>query len=287
MRRYFGFWGLVLLLVPATGFAASREQQEMQRDIEQLQDQVRTLDQKVATLQALLQQAIELGNKTNAGIDALGTSVGEKIDSASKAELVPFATLTAKVDNVQNNEATLINSIGSLQEQVNRQQQLLTDLKNAIKVLQTPPAAPPANGADGLPASAAPPPASSLWDNARVDFSTGRLDMAADDYTQFLRYYPDDPNAAEAQFQLGRIHSAQTKYDQAVMDFDAVLAQYPDSKYAPAASFEKGMALKTSGNRDAAMTEFRALIKKYPSSPQARDAQEQLRALNPRRPTRK
>ena len=56
--RYIGVLGLFILLIPAAGFAASQEQQEMQRDIAQLQDQVRTLqsgfDQKMAALQTLV-----------------------------------------------------------------------------------------------------------------------------------------------------------------------------------------------------------------------------------------
>jgi TolA-binding protein len=285
MKRSFEVLGLALCLVPGAGWAASREQQEMQRDIAQLQDQVRTMqssfDQKVGALETLIGQAIEAGNKASANIAALGASVGEKLDSVSKGALLPLAGLTAKVDNVENNQSTLINSITSLQEQLNRQQQLLTDINNAMKVLQAPAAAPPPpNGADGTPTAGTPPPASSLWDSARLDYSTGKFDIAADDYAQFLRYYPDDPNAPEAQFLLGRIHSAQSKYDQAAIDYEAVIARYADSKYAPEASFQKAMALNSAGHPDAAENAFRALIKKYPRSDRVRDAQTQLRALD-------
>ncbi len=285
MKRYFEVLGLVLCIMPATGWAASREQQEMQRDIAQIQDQIRamqsSLDQKTAALQTLIEQAIEAGNKANANMAALSMSVGEKLDSVSKGALVPLAGLTAKVDNVENNQSTLINSISSLQEQLNRQQQLLTDISNAIKVLQAPPSAPPPpNGTDGTSTAGLPPPASSLWNSARLDYSTGNLDLAADDYAQFLRYYPDEPNAPEAQFQLGEIHSAQSKYDQAAIDFEAIIARYSDSKYAPEAYFRKGMALKDGGHSAAAESEFRAFIKKYPRSDRVRGAQAELRALD-------
>ena len=69
MKRYLGALALFLLLTPEAGYTASKEQQEMQRDIAQLQDQVRMLqsgfDQKMATLQTLIQEALEAGNKAN------------------------------------------------------------------------------------------------------------------------------------------------------------------------------------------------------------------------------
>jgi tol-pal system protein YbgF len=288
MKRYFAVLGLSLLVVPGVGLAASREQQEMQRDIAQLQDQVRTLqssfDQKMATLQTLVEQALDAGNKANTNVSVLTSNVTQTLDRELKGALVPVANLSAKVDNVENNVSGIVNSLADLQTQLNRQQQVLTDINNAIKVLQAPPAAPPPApgtlGAPGSPtATSGAPPASLLWDSARTDYNSGKTDIAADEYAQFLRYYPDDPNAAQAQFMLGQIHSSQSKYDQAVQDFDAVLERYPDNKYTPDAYFFKGMALKASGHRDAAATQFRELIKKYPRSDRANDAQEQLRAL--------
>ena len=118
-----------------------------------------------------------------------------------------------------------------------------------------------------------------LYDNARADYNSGKADLAANDYAEFLRDYPDDPNAPNAQFTIGQIHLGQQKYDQAVMDFDAVLERYPENKMTPDAHFMKGMALKLSGHRDLAVTEWRTLIKKYPTSDLKNQAMEQLRAM--------
>jgi TolA-binding protein len=288
MKRYVGFFATGLLLIPATGFAASREQQEMQRDIAQLQDQVRTLqsafDQKMSALQTLVQQALDAGNKANTGVSVLNASVTQTLDRELKGALLPVAGLSSKVDNVENNLSNVSNSISDLTNQLNRQQQLLTDINNAIKVMQAPPVAPPAanvnSGAPGAsPGSSTVPAAKPLYDGATADYTSGKADLAADEFAQFLRYYPDDPNAPAAQFYIGQIHSSQGKYDQAVKDFDAVLEQYPENKYTLDAYFLKGMALKVSGHRDAAATEFRALIKKYPRSDRATQAGEQLRAM--------
>ena len=55
----------------------------MQRDIAQLQDQVRTLqsgfDQKMAALQTLVQQALDAGNKANTSVSVLNASVTQTL----------------------------------------------------------------------------------------------------------------------------------------------------------------------------------------------------------------
>ena len=161
-----------------------------------------------------------------------------------------------------------------------------TDISNAIKVIQSPPAAPPpaandpgAAAAPAGPGGVPPIPAQVLWANATGDYSGGKLDQAVTDFNDFLHFYPNDPNASAAQLQIGAIHSLQAKYDLAIADFDAALVRYPDNKRAPDAWFMKGQALKNAGRRGEAAETFRTLIRKYPSSDQAAEAKDQLRAL--------
>ena len=284
MKRYIGALILFLLLTPVAGYPASKEQMEMQRDIAQLQDQVRTLqsgfDQKMAALQTLVEQALDAGNKANTNVSVLNASVTQTLDRELKDALRPIAGLTAKVDNSNNDLSDVKNSMADITTQLNRIQQLLADMNNAIKVIQAPAAPPPPSNTnpDGA-VKRAPPPANVLWEGARGDYNSGKSDLAANDYAEFLRDYPDDPNAPEAQFVIGEIHLGQQKYDEAVMDFDAVLERYPENKLTPDAYFMKGMALKQGGHRDLAATEWRTLIRKYPHSDRKNQAVEQLRAM--------
>jgi TolA-binding protein len=284
MKRYLGALALFLLLTPDAAYTASKEQMEMQRDIAQLQDQVRTLqsgfDQKMAALQTLVEQALDAGNKANTNVSVLNASVTQTLDRELKDALRPIAGLTAKVDNANNDLSDVRNSMSDLTAQLNRLQQQLTDINNAIKVIQAPPAAPPpSNTNPDAVVKRAPPPANVLYDNARSDYNSGKADLAANDYAEFLRDYPDDPNAPEAQFVIGEIHLGQQKYEEAVMDFDAVLERYPENKLTPDAYFMKGMALRQGGHRDLAATEWRTLIRKYPHSDRKNQAVEQLRAM--------
>jgi tol-pal system protein YbgF len=290
MKRFSFFGVLVLstLLLTGSSFAASREQQEMQRDIAQLQDQVRTLqsgfDQKMAALQTLVQQALDAGNKANTNVSVLNASVTQTLDRELKEAMRPVAGLTAKMDNVANDMSEVRNALSDLTTQVNRIQQQLTDVNNAVKVIQAPPAAPPPSNSnpDAGPGTAGAkniPPAQVQFQNANADYSSGKLDLSASEFADFIRFYPDDPYAVTAQYFIGQAHYAQQKWEQAAMDFDAVLERYPEGKMTPDAYFMKGMALKQGGRRNDAATEFKNLVKKYPRSDQAQQATEQLRAL--------
>jgi TolA-binding protein len=274
---------LATLLLPSASFAASREQQEMQRDIAQLQDQVRTLqsgfDQKMAALQTLVQQALDAGNKANVNVSVLTSSVAQTMERELRTGLTPVAGVSAKVDNLGNDMAEVKNSVSDLSGQLNKLRQQLTDINNAIKVIQAPPAPPP--GADlGNGKNAPPVPASTLFTNAMGDYSSGKSDLAASEFADFVKFYPDDPEAPTAQLYIGQIHYGQPgKVEQAVLDFDTVLERFPDSKVTPDAWFMKGVALQKGNHRDDAAKEFRALIAKYPKSDQAKQASDQLRTM--------
>jgi tol-pal system protein YbgF len=273
---------LATLFVAQGAFAASREQQEMQRDIAQLQDQVRALqssfDQKMAALQTLVQQALDAGNKANTGVSVLSSSVAQAIDRQMQQGLAPLSGVSSRVDNLSNDMGEVKNDLTDLNSQVNKVRQQLTDLNNAVKVLQAPPAPPP--GVDTSKGQTPPPvPAGKLFTDAMNDYSSGKSDLAADEFTSFVKLYPDDPNAATAQLYIGQIHMGQQKYDDAASDFDVILERFPESEKTQDAWFEKAMALKEGHKRAEATKEFRELIKKYPRSEQAKSAADQLRAM--------
>jgi tol-pal system protein YbgF len=287
MKRYIGATALFLLLTPCAGFAASKEQQEMQRDIAQLQDQVQRLqsafDQQIAAIRTLVEQALDAGNKTSTNLSVLANNITQTLDRDLKDSLRPVAGLSAKVDNANNDLSDVRTAMGEITVQINRMQTQLNDINNAIKVMQAPQAAPPPPNGSGAgfggASASVPPSAKALWTVATGDYSSGKADLAAGEYAEFVRLYPDDPQAPDAQFFIGQVHLGQQKYDQAVMDFDVVLERFPENSKTPDAYFMKGMALKGAGQRDAAATVWRTLINKYPRSDSADQAKEQLKAM--------
>ena len=100
------------------------------------------------------------------------------------------------------------------------------------------------------------------------------------EFSEFIKFYPDNPNAANAQLNIGEAHSAQGKYELAAQDFDAVIERYPaNDQVTPNAYFDKAGALKAAGRKTEAITTYRALIAAYPRKDQAAQARAQLTAM--------
>lgn len=274
---------LTTCLAAAPSFGANREMQELQRDVAQLQDQLRQLqsgfDVKMAGLQILVQQAVDAANKANTGVTVVNAGITQTLDRELRDRLAPVAAMGSKLDNTANDTNELKISVGDLNAQMNKVLRGLADIGNSIKVLQVataPPAPPPTDPAQPAPA----PPAAALFGTAVKDQNGGKLDLSVTEFIDFLKFYPNDPNAASAQYNIGEIHYSQAKLDLAVKDFDAVIEQYPEDKaLTPDAYFMKGMALKQSSHKSEAASTFRGLIEKYPRSGRAEQAKEQLRAM--------
>jgi len=282
LKRYYPLLA-VFLLFPSGSTGASKEMMELQRDIAQLQDQVRTLqsaiDQKMATLQTLAQQTLDASTKANTNVSVLSAGVTSTLERELRTALTPVAGLAAKVDNTNNDVAEVRNQMADMNTKVNRMEQMLGEISNNLKVMQAAAVAPPPTASG--PGQAPPPPvdAGAVFNTAVRDENSGKLDLAIQEYQDFIKFFPDNPNAARAQYNIGNSHYTKQQYDAAAQDFDAVITHYPeDSTLDPQAYFMKGMALKNT-NKTSAIATWRALIAKYPHSDEAAKAKEQLRAL--------
>jgi TolA-binding protein len=253
----------------------------MQRDIAQLQDLVRSLqssfDQKMAVIQTLAQQALDASNKANTSVTVLSAGVSSSLERTLGQALTPIAGLGAKIDSTNSDVSELRNNVHDVNESVNRTLQIVSDLLNQVKTMQVSAAVPP-GGAPATNGGAA-PPADALLISAERDYNGGNLDLAASEYSDFLKYYGTLPNAGRAQLNLGMTHYAQKKYDLAAADFDAAVGRNPDdAAIAPQALFMKGMSLKDT-NRTEAARAWQTVRTRFPQSSAAADAAEQLRAI--------
>jgi TolA-binding protein len=277
------------LLLPCGAFAASKEMQEMQRDIAQLQDQLRALqssqDQKLATILAISQQALDAANKANTSVAVLSSTVNQTLERELSQKMAPIAGLAAKADNTNNDVSELRNSVTEIVSTMNKLLTKVSDMNEAIKVLQAPPApAPGAATTGGAATGPGPAPAAVsaelLYNNASKDYSSGRYDLAISGYSEFIKTFPDNPNAAAAQLTIGEAHQAQGKFELAAQDFDAVIERYPSNDLVtPDAYFMKAGALKAAGRKAEAIATYRAVISKYPHKDVAEQSKSQLRAL--------
>jgi TolA-binding protein len=289
---------LALLALPAYAPAASREIQELQRDVGLLQEQVKALqasqNEKLAALSASVQQAIDnardasksaaiIQNSIDQNLRGLQTTLQTNLESKVVNPVVAVGT---RMDQMSNDFRNMQNAIADLTSIINKLQAQLTDLNNAVKILQAPPPPPPATTgaatAPGAPATAESPtmPAADLYTNAQRDRSSGKLDLALNEFSDYLKWYGNTDLAANAQYYIAYIHYSQADYDDALREFDLVLEKYPsDNAKIPEALYYKGMTLTRLGRRTAGAEEFKELYKRFPNNDLARQACSQLQSM--------
>lgn len=288
-----GYLGvLALLIAPAYAPAANREMQELQRDVGLLQEQVKALqnsqNERLTELKTLVQQALDNANRANTGVAVIQNGFQQSLkDLGSQVEskvVGPVVGLSTRMDQMSTDLRTLQGAVADLTNLFGKLQSQLTDLNNAVKVLQAPPAAPPpAPGAGPGPAAANDTPtvpATDLYNNAQRDRSSGKLDLAVQEFADYLKWYGNTDLAPNAQFYIAYIHYSQANYDDALKEFDAVLEKYPDDiNKRPDALYYKGMTLLRLGRRTQGGEEFKELLKRYPNHDLSRQACSQLTTM--------
>jgi TolA-binding protein len=260
----------------------------IQRDVAQLQDQVKQLqagqDQKIAGLESLIRQALEESGKVSSAAAALQRSLGDRLNEQQARVEAPIAALGTKVDQSGDDLRAARENLADLTRRMANLDNKLADISSAVRTLSTPAVAPPPSAATSSPApaaSAAPAgvTADALWKKAVRDYTGARDKQALSDFADFTKYFPQDANAPEAQYYMGLIYDHGEQYDDAAQVFEAVAERYPDSPKAADAMYMKGVEYQHAKSDKKAIAAYRAYLKEYPNHANAAKARARLRTL--------
>lgn len=278
------------IIGPRPAGAVAREILDLQRDVTTLlQNQKDMSDQMLkdhTVLKTLVEQASDNVGKLNATMGSVQKSV-QDVQANSGARL---DTMSTQVQGLSDNLEEIKSRLGKLNQQ-------LVDLQSAVqgidsKVSGSSPATgstptagssakPSSNGSpsDGTASASPAPSADMLYSNGLRDITSGKYDLARQEFLDYLKYYSDTDLASNAQFYLGEIAYAQKQYQDAVAEYEKVLTGYPKSfKLAPA-RLKKGMALIALGQKTAGVRELREVIRRYPKTDEDRIAEGELKKL--------
>lgn len=265
----------ILAVAPlAAADKPNRDIQELQRDVAQLQELVknlqRSLEEKLGTIQTQTQKSADSAAQAGAAVAAVQRSLDQGLKDQD-ARLVPQVTgMNARMDSVSSDLRTLQTAVSDLAGTMSKLQTQVADVGNAVKIINAPPAAPPA-GAVATAASAGRPEtppisASDLFANADRDRIGGKLDLAQQEFSDYLRWYGETPQAHMAQYLIASIYYSQNNYEAAVKEFETLMQNYPASSKIPDALYYKGQSLVELGRATEATETIRELKRRYPGS---------------------
>jgi tol-pal system protein YbgF len=260
---------LALCWLAATpAFGVSKEMVQLQTQVQQLQEQMtamqRSFDERMGVMNNLVQQDTDAANKVGAAITALQTAL-EKQQTDSGA----------RVDQLSGQIQALNDSLDELKARIAAVSKQLTDMQSSQQSVQATQAADLAK----QQAMANAPPPDVLYNNALRDYNGNNNDLATQEFSDYVKFYPNTDLAGNAYFYLGEIQFRQGKYDQAAQSYDQVLQNFPTGNKAASAQLKKGFALIELGKQNDGVNELRRVIQRYPKSNEALQARERLRKL--------
>lgn len=275
---------LALLCPAPRARAASKEMIQLQTQVQTLQDMLQRLqqtnDQRQAVMQHLIEQTADNVNR-----------MSQSIDSIQQAMQTQSAN-TGKVDQLSGQMQSMNDSIDELKSRVSNLNKTLQDIQTQLQNVNSQQAA--GGGQPGAPsgqpgqpggtdANAAPaPPVDQLYQGGLRDYNSAKYDVASGEFSDVLKYYPQDNLAGNAQFYLGEIAYRQGDYRTAIKNYDAVLEQFSGNPKVPAAQLRKGEAELATNQRDAGIRDLRNLIQRFPQTPEAAQARSRLNGMGVR-----
>jgi tol-pal system protein YbgF len=276
------------LIGPRPAEAVAREIIDLQRDVTTLLQGQKELSTQLNTDHTVLKTLVEQASDNVGKLNATMGSVQKSVQDTQANSGARLDTMSTQVQGLSDNLEEIKSRLGKLNQQ-------LVDLQSAVqsidaKVSGSAPAGGtnprPASGNDANSAPPSPsnavspaPSADMLYSNGLRDITSGKYDLARQEFLDYLKYYGTTDLASNAQFYLGEIAYHQKQYQDAVAEYDKVLTAYPKSfKLAPA-RLKKGMALIELGQKSPGIRELREVVRRYPGTEEERSARAKLTEL--------
>lgn len=127
----------------------------------------------------------------------------------------------------------------------------------------------PATGEATATAAITSGPARSLYDQGFGALQRREYRAAETYFTEFMKLYPSDALAGEAQFYLGEAAFQSAEFREAADHFLKAYSTYPASQKAPEALLKLAMSLRRLGENNAACDSFAELARRFPQAPPA------------------
>ena len=257
---------LALGSVPAWG--VNKDMVQLQTQVQQLQEQMtamqRSFDERMGVMKNLVEQDTDAVNKVANALTALQTTLQkQQAEGGSKA------------DQLSGQIQSLNDTLDELKVRLAKVSKQLEDMQAA----QQSASAQQAQQQAQQQAMAQAPAPDVLYNNALRDYNGGKNDLALQEFSDYIKFYPNTDLAGNAYFYLGEIQYRQGNYQQAAQTYDQVLQNFPSGNKAASAQLKKGFSLIELGKQDDGVSELRHLIQRYPHSPEALQARERLRKL--------
>lgn len=257
---------LMLWLSVAPAFGANKEMVQLQTQVQQLQEQMTamktTFDERMGIMKNLVEKDTDAVNKVANALNTLQTTLQKQQDGEG-----------SKSEQLSGQIQALNDTMDEIKVRLAKVTKQLEDMQAAQQSF----AAQQATQKAAADAVASAPPPDVLYNNGLRDYNGGKNDLASQEFSDYIKFYPNTDLAGNSYYYLGELQFKQGNYQQAVQSYDQVLQNFPSGNKAASAQLKKGFSLLELGKQEDGVKELRHLIQRYPHSPEALQARERLR----------
>lgn len=271
------FFALLLMLglSVAPVWGVSKEMVQLQTQVQQLQEQMtamqRSFDERMGVMKNLVEQDTDAVNKVSSALSALQQTLQKQQGDSG-----------GKLDQLSGQIQALNDTMDELKARLAKVSKQLEDMQAAQQSL----GAQQATQLAAADAAKNAPPPDVLYNNGLRDYNGGKNDLALQEFSEYIKFYPNTDLAGNCYFYLGEIQFRQGNYQQAAQSYDQVLQNFPSGNKAASAQLKKGFSLIELGKQDDGVSDLRRVIQRYPHSPEALQARDRLRKLGVTTPGR-
>jgi tol-pal system protein YbgF len=256
------------LIVSTPAWAVNRELVELQTQVQQLQDQItnlkQSLDERMGVIKNLMDQNTDSINKVTTAITNMQVTLQKQQSDTNN-----------HVDQLSGQLQALNDSLDELKARLGKVTKTLEDLQTTQQNMAAQATQQQQQQQQQLNVQ----PPDVLYNNALRDYNGGNTDLARQEFTDYIKNYPNTDLAGNAYFYLAELDYRAGKYPDAIKGYDQVLQTFPDGSKAAAAELKKGLALIESGQKDAGISALRHVVQRYPRTNEAMQAKDRLRKL--------
>ncbi len=249
-------------------WGVSKEIVQLQTQVEQLQQQMTLMQQsfneRMGVMKNLVEQNTDSMNKLSTAISTLQSSIDKSQTDR-----------TGQVDQISGQIQSLNDTMDELKVRLAKVSKQLEDMQSAQQSI----AVQQSQAQQQAQALAQAPPPDVLYNNALRDYNGGKNDLAVQEFSDYIKFYPNTDLAGNSYFYLAEIQFKQGNYKEAVKNYDLVLQNYASGNKAAAAQLKKGFALLELGQQEDGAQELRHVVARYPRSNEATQARDRLRKL--------
>jgi tol-pal system protein YbgF len=229
-------------LVLLSGCASRWQVEGLKKELEQSNQR---LEERVAQLDSLLREQMELTSRLRADIASTLGGMDERM-----------GIVESKLEDLGHRFPELYQKIDLVKQQVSKK-----DTGQASDTGKAPVNVDPKQ----------------LYDAAYLDLTKGKYDLSITGFSNYLKYFPETEQADNAQYWLGECYYAKKNYTRAAIEFHKVLENYATGDKVPSALYKLGLSLLELKSVEQANKYFQELIDKYPDTQEAKLAKEKLK----------